>query len=227
MTVEQVAGACGGSSPRGRGTRRSPAGSLRRFRFIPAWAGNTYYPCWPRPSHPVHPRVGGEHERAHRRNNIYVGSSPRGRGTPDAGVTNSPESRFIPAWAGNTATTTSAQPRAPVHPRVGGEHASRPSLTLTSNGSSPRGRGTLIQQVPGGEMGRFIPAWAGNTRSPLRDQNGRRQRRFIPAWAGNTNMRLQRHSMQPVHPRVGGERHSMSWILIVRCGSSPRGRGTR
>ncbi len=51
--------------------------------------------------------------------------------------------------------------------------------------------------------------------------------RFIPAWAGNTRSLTGRAARQPVHPRVGGEHSCSSWYLMTHSGSSPRGRGTR
>ena len=50
--------------------------------------------------------------------------------------------------------------------------------------------------------------------------------RFIPAWAGNTRTGGRRHFWGPVHPRVGGEH--LAYVTLWQCyyGSSPRGRGT-
>ena len=51
----------GGSSPRRRGTPRSPDYMSKYPRFIPAQAGNTGARRQPDPGRPVHPRAGGEH----------------------------------------------------------------------------------------------------------------------------------------------------------------------
>ena len=115
-----------------------------------------------------------------------------------------PCSRFIPARAGNTPSSSSARPGRPVHPRAGGEHASFYSFRVGHNGSSPRGRGTRAARGPASRRVRFIPARAGNTREKVY---------FRPAFA--------------VHPRAGGEHTSASARFIVSFGSSPRGRGTR
>ena len=132
-----------GSSPRGRGT------PLRSRR---AWRCPT-----------VHPRAGGEHDKLRLRLRSRSGSSPRGRGTPPPG--NRPESqhRFIPARAGNTAPRAECAPVDPVHPRAGGEHPVTTPVRRSSNGSSPRGRGTHRRNPRVAGIIRFIPARAGNT----------------------------------------------------------------
>ena len=51
--------------------------------------------------------------------------------------------------------------------------------------------------------------------------------RFIPAWAGNTRTPVSGCRRQPVHPRVGGEHAPRITFSAQLTGSSPRGRGTR
>ena len=51
--------------------------------------------------------------------------------------------------------------------------------------------------------------------------------RFIPAWAGNTVPPSRIPTTFSVHPRVGGEHSSANADSDQRLGSSPRGRGTR
>ncbi len=71
------------------------------------------------------------------------------------------------------------------------------------HGSSPRGRGTHVDNTGRGDCGRFIPAWA-----------------------GNTEIELAMIRIYAVHPRVGGE-HRRDLVGLALClGSSPRGRGT-
>ena len=53
-----------GSSPRVRGTRRSPVPRRRRRRFIPAGAGNTMGLTASEAHLPVHPRGCGEHTKS-------------------------------------------------------------------------------------------------------------------------------------------------------------------
>ena len=214
-----------GSSPRGRGTPLWPRLGLALIRFIPAWAGNTAVAQVGISLDPVHPRVGGEHQRE---------AQPA-----------EPDTRFIPAWAGNTCTqSTHARPE-PVHPRVGGEHPRLTRPNTKARGSSPRGRGTQYFRVHQLAPFRFIPAWAGNTSTSLAgrrlgsvhprvggehaidDSNGRNSCRFIPAWAGNTPAPTPETTAPPVHPRVGGEHRTHVAVNAGATGSSPRGRGTR
>ena len=193
-----------GSSPRGRGTQHFPLPPALRLRFIPAWAGNATRPRRGCPTTSVHPRVGGERLVGIVGHGWPSGSSPRGRGTPRAGERRARAGRFIPAWAGNARGRLSTIPCTSVHPRVGGERASVMPSEWSWIGSSPRGRGTLLD-VP-----LHVP-----------------EHRFIPAWAGNATSRCPACSRPTVHPRVGGERGPDRCRPCCRRGSSPRGRGTR
>ena len=91
----------------------------------------------------------------------------------------------------------------PVHPRVCGEHFPKHSWTKPRSGSSPRVRGTHTVGRARHERHRFIPACAGNTRSPA------------SVWRRST-----------VHPRVCGEHHLNQPSTSALPGSSPRVRGT-
>ena len=130
----------------------------------------------------VHPRVGGEHIDSVLRDAKGNGSSPRGRGTRLIAKHRLVITRVIPAWAGNTQVRREPTLLATGHPRVGGEHIDVLYGSDSTDGSSPRGRGTLRFRRRHGVEERVIPAWAGNTR--------RGARRSLAA-AG--------------HPRVGGE----------------------
>ena len=138
-----------GSSPRGRGTPVAAQFAGTNVRFIPARAGNTRASWGSWCPDPVHPRAGGEHV-----------------GKADEHVA---RFRFIPARAGNTRCATLHGPWGSVHPRAGGEHLPLISATSSRSGSSPRGRGTHWTASSAGLRWRFIPARAGNTRSPGRE----------------------------------------------------------
>ena len=105
-------------------------------------------------------------------------------------------------------------------------------------------RGTLHGPSQFGDISRFIPAGAGNTRLRPRTNGWRTVyprwrgehagqtgndcdvRRFIPAGAGNTHNDTNNIRSNPVYPRWRGE-HSAIWRRIRRpCGLSPLARGT-
>ena len=92
-----------GSSPRGRGTDAAKKAAETMRRFIPAWAGNRARRTADAPNFTVHPRVGGEQKYRVAYSCPRIGSSPRGRGTAFISRVSDIPSRFIPAWAGNSA----------------------------------------------------------------------------------------------------------------------------
>ena len=134
---------------------------------------------------------------------MIAGSSPRGRGTRESQGGTEGRHRFIPAWAGNTSPASPTACPTTVHPRVGGEHPAPGDRDMPHTGSSPRGRGTQARAHRLVTIGRFIPAWAGNT--------------SLPSFHASQNS---------VHPRVGGEHVNLSGCKSISSGSSPRGRGT-
>ena len=116
-------------------------------------------------------------------------------------MTDSP--RFIPAHAGNSASSPSASLQWSVHPRACGEQLYNVPTPLVGDGSSPRMRGTGSSLALCLSLCRFIPAHAGNRGKELRfyvewPVHPPRMRgtvytahaailytRFIPAHAGN------------------------------------------
>ena len=133
-------------------------------------------------SRPVHPRVRGEHTIHGLHFCAEFGSSPRARGTPVDARQFDNRQRFIPACAGNTVLGGRLHRKRPVHPRVRGEHGCWTRNRWPWTGSSPRARGTRPISSSALHGLRFIPACAGNTHKPSRDDNRR-----------------------AVHPRVRGE----------------------
>ena len=110
-----------GSSPRVRGTQRSPMAPLPSARFIPARAGNSLFlqVCCRRAT--VHPRACGELSVHSHSIFSIIGSSPRVRGTPNFTSFRDSNDRFIPARAGNSWRPTARPGSTPVHPRACGE----------------------------------------------------------------------------------------------------------
>ena len=195
--------AVNGSSPRVRGTRRSPVPRTGLPRFIPACAGNS--PAAPaaisRSS--VHPRVCGELSAVAHRSRLAHGSSPRVRGTPRDRIAGGRHRRFIPACAGNSPARGGAHGIHAVHPRVCGELPAEPPAVAVYTGSSPRVRGTRRDLDP-----------------------VLLQARFIPACAGNSGARASTSARRTVHPRVCGELQRTAARTSTLAGSSPRVRGT-
>ena len=192
-----------GSSPRTRGTDVAVVGNQRRDRFIPAHAGNSTHKSTPNSPATVHPRARGEQTRTAIARPRCAGSSPRTRGTVDAGSTGGADHRFIPAHAGNRAAASRRCHRSAVHPRARGEQETSLNSRSLISGSSPRTRGT--------EPGR--PESSGG-------------RRFIPAHAGNRLAPRLNRSLPSVHPRARGEQQVGREGVEHDAGSSPRTRGT-
>ncbi len=90
-----------GSSPRVRGTAHFLPLSFRHFRFIPACAGNSILVAADDFPAAVHPRVCGEQRRNLASRLVWIGSSPRVRGTDAKDMLEYAIHRFIPACAGN------------------------------------------------------------------------------------------------------------------------------
>ena len=132
----------GGSSPLTRGTQKTAAEGCRNKRFIPAYAGNSWFTV------PLRmPR----------------GSSPLTRGTRKVGPDELIRLRFIPAYAGNSSLIHSSLMETTVHPRLRGELASCKCVCSHEHGSSPLTRGTQRRSSRGPYRRWFIPAYAGNS----------------------------------------------------------------
>ena len=154
-----------GSSPRMRGTRAVCDGESCRIRIIPAYAGNTGLVHVRHSGNGDHPRVCGEHCGVCGAYFSCLGSSPRMRGTPGVDGQWRVAPGIIPAYAGNTCRTRSADSTSRDHPRVCGEHMLEIEAVGEIRGSSPRMRGTRVVADNYGLAVGIIPAYAGNTRA--------------------------------------------------------------
>ena len=186
-----------------RGTEQGPRRLDGCRRFIPAHAGNSHQPAHSSPLSMVHPRACGEQTRLPLSRYGASGSSPRMRGTVHDRPKHEIGGRFIPAHAGNRRRSNNPLRSGPVHPRACGEQSSILAFDMRDGGSSPRMRGTDERIRLPGVLGRFIPAHAGNRRSPLRIS-----------------------TPKAVHPRACGEQAAANLAFRVNPGSSPRMRGT-
>ncbi|KDZ45194.1 hypothetical protein AD13_1057 [Escherichia coli 3-020-07_S4_C2] len=97
-----------------------------------------------------------------------------------------PDSRFIPAGAGNTKPPARPPITTPVYPRWRGEHDVEDSEIYWDNGLSPLARGTRSAPV----------LYVGEVR-------------FIPAGAGNTKIWAVDLEAKTVYPRWRGEHHTL------------------
>ena len=132
----------GGSSPPARGSPVGAALAATNCRFIPACAGNTCRGAAGTSSHPVHPRLRGEHAQCREVQQARGGSSPPARGTREQQTESRGIRRFIPACAGNTPSHFTLRTSPPVHPRLRGEHEVFRAEPTLGGGSSPPARGT-------------------------------------------------------------------------------------
>ena len=197
----------------------------RGLRFIPAYAGNALEnipaafeltgssphtrgtparAIWKAMVSPVHPRIRGERPGYTATTAATAGSSPHTRGTLWLQLIHLPETRFIPAYAGNARPCARFRRSFPVHPRIRGERGIQGPPGPKGDGSSPHTRGT--------------PSGAARARPGPR---------FIPAYAGNADFQGIRHFPAAVHPRIRGERFSLPRMSRAAPGSSPHTRGTQ
>ena len=114
-----------------------------------------------------------------------------------------PDSRFIPAGAGNTCPRPRLYFNPAVYPRWRGEHAMDQGITLDGGGLSPLARGTHSH----GDRRRTVD-------------------RFIPAGAGNTNGDSLARSSFAVYSRWRGEHLTLAENGFSVRGLSPLARGT-
>ena len=132
-------------------------------RFIPAYAGNSRQERPSGAKSTVHPRLRGELQIPGESSLDVYGSSPLTRGTPGADSSGCRNGRFIPAYAGNSATRVSLSTAVSVHPRLRGELLPALISWLLRFGSSPLTRGTHDKLSSMVADKRFIPAYAGNS----------------------------------------------------------------
>ena len=235
----------GGSSPRGRGSRRQLRLGYERRGFIPARAGqparSSAAQCPPR----VHPRVGGAASPTFASVSRNQGSSPHGRGSLLPECRQSFPGGFIPARAGQPCR---------------GQGCSQ-----GPKGSSPRGRGSRGLHFGSDRLVGFIPARAGQPSGPFprrhppavhsraggaalllllvsctmrgssprgrgspgSEESSPAPEGFIPARAGQPKCASGWWTPRRVHPRAGGAAQWATDNADRVQGSSPRGRGSR
>ena len=158
-----------GSSPLSRGIPARGGPAARRVRIIPALAGNTLARAARSALRSDHPRSRGEYDRGGRDTSSGPGSSPLSRGILNDLVVLDDQHGIIPALAGNTKPGTWGMLGIWDHPRSRGEYDRGVGFELLEGGSSPLSRGILLPCRMQCGRGRIIPALAGNTSCPARD----------------------------------------------------------
>ncbi len=129
----------------------------------------------------VYPRWRGEHLFPLTETINSRGLSPLARGTRLPVISSCKACRFIPAGAGNTTAGDFGSPWVAVYPRWRGEHDIYGDSGVRPVGLSPLARGTLLARYISSKVRRFIPAGAGNTKSPLFTEPGLS---VYPRWRG-------------------------------------------
>ena len=192
-----------GSSPRVRGSRELVAYFLYGSGIIPAGAGLTWTAIRGAACAKDHPRGCGAHSSPIGCTILFMGSSPRVRGSLLMHISSRMPRGIIPAGAGLTWTAIRGAACAKDHPRGCGAHLCRTTRLSSAAGSSPRVRGSLAKEnyrlVVGG---------------------------IIPAGAGLTSLISDSRSLTWDHPRGCGAHRPHHLFKHRKRGSSPRVRGS-
>ena len=154
-----------GSSPRVRGKLELGRIVLQSRRIIPARAGQTKRPIWPKPRRTDHPRACGANQEVLVLRASFLGSSPRVRGKHDCQTSRRSGYRIIPARAGQTRRGVRVSSTSPDHPRACGANYVADTVMPSAIGSSPRVRGKRWREARAARPPRIIPARAGQTPS--------------------------------------------------------------
>ena len=152
--------------------------------------------CWD------HPRVCGEKCSTSRFEGCLLGSPPRMRGKENRQHFRTCRRGITPAYAGKSPTGVKGLSVNRDHPRVCGEKLSMNTRILSIAGSPPRMRGK------------------GGCFAGLAHRFG-----ITPAYAGKRKEQYGKKIFQKDHPRVCGEKFTLSFRVDTRPGSPPRMRG--
>ncbi len=152
-----------GSSPRVRGKQRRDHITTVIRRIIPARAGQTIPSLRIRGKEPDHPRACGANTSMSASPLRVIGSSPRVRGKPRAGMRPRLAHRIIPARAGQTCRPSRNGTGRTDHPRACGANQAAGLNAGILGGSSPRVRGKRVDEFENLPPVRIIPARAGQT----------------------------------------------------------------
>ena len=146
----------------------------------------------------------GEHTGRAPRHDTGRGSSPHARGARKSENHTRLVLRLIPACAGSTCPRHDGIRSPGAHPRMRGEHLYREGSGEMFTGSSPHARGARPSHDRHHSGRRLIPACAGSTHGPSRQDRSRR-----------------------AHPRMRGEHRASIPPPSPANGSSPHARGAQ
>ena len=190
------------SPPRMRGKAKNRCRSCPLTRITPACAGKRTCTATRRCGNGNHPRVCGEKFTVRFTRMVLPGSPPRMRGKDPVAHSCKGCVGITPAYAGKRVSRSRAKTGEWDHPRVCGEKTPFSENSFTKSGSPPRMRGKGPYQSERLRAGGITPAYAGKRSLPL----------------------MQASSSQD-HPRVCGEKRSISIFSRQALGSPPRMRG--
>ena len=191
-----------GTSPRVRGNHKGSSVVEGEWRNLPACAGE------PAPAPPAQgpvpepPRVCGGTPERHTRARPAGGTSPRVRGNPPVSRTARPDTRNLPACAGEPSGAREKNIPSKEPPRVCGGTPTNCWIWWAARGTSPRVRGNPWSTALGDATVRNLPACAGE-----------------PGLAGGNLCR----PTEP--PRVCGGTSATNSNPVAPAGTSPRVRG--
>ncbi len=153
-----------------------------------------------------HPRLCGEKLKDRLVTAASKGSPPPMRGKACCVMPAFSRSRITPAYAGKSAQIEQAKFVLQDHPRLCGEKKSFRGKLQSRIGSPPPMRGKVKATPPHRNEPRITPAYAGKR----------------PVWIA-----ASRHGWD--HPRLCGEKSSLSFVKMILSGSPPpmRGKGVR
>ena len=191
-----------GSPPRMRGKVVERCYADCSCGITPAYAGKRAFffrhnlPFWD------HPRVCGEKREGVPTGHTLLGSPPRMRGKGIVPAVQSAHRGITPAYAGKRVRPWRERHKEGDHPRVCGEKAASRAMPSRGQGSPPRMRGKAL--CAGGQWWHpgITPAYAGKRTCKTR------------CWAATWD-----------HPRVCGEKGTISKPITRQSGSPPRMRG--
>ena len=163
MATPAAAAWISGLSPRTRGKLSEAGRPARRWRSIPAYAGETFGKSIPIFLRWVYPRVRGGNLLMAACCSGVRGLSPRTRGKLMVRSRPGWRGRSIPAYAGETSARGQSRGYPTVYPRVRGGNGGVRWGGVGQQGLSPRTRGKQTLNRPTLGISGSIPAYAGET----------------------------------------------------------------